>query len=113
MCGPAIKPGRRPSGTNELTAGIKIPGYSERRRPGHIKTEAEVQVKTRLVKWSLILLCFSMAGAIGGGPLRTHRADSSLEPFPTLILLSDTTRHRSAPSALLDPGSRAITIFLL
>jgi hypothetical protein len=26
-----------------------------------------VQVKTRLAKWSLILLCFSMAGAIGGG----------------------------------------------
>jgi hypothetical protein len=62
-------------------------------------------MKTTLAKWSLILLCFSTAGSIGGGLYEHIRAYTSMECVTAIVICDYTTRYRSTPAKFLDSRS--------
>ena len=62
-------------------------------------------MKAYLGEWSLILLCFSMAGAIGGGLLRTHSPAALVEKIAARVVLGDSAEHRGSVAAVLDSGA--------
>jgi hypothetical protein len=59
---------------------------------------------TNLALWPLILLCFSMAGAVGGG-LYQHivLTPAHMECVAASFVFNHTTRYGGAPSTVLDP----------
>src|SRR5688572_22540360 len=73
----------------------------------------DVSMKTNLAKWSLILLCFSMAGAIGGGL------------YEQIVLTPLWSRSLPSSFSIIQPGTgvppqnfwipvhAAITIFII
>ena len=59
-----------------------------------------------LAEWSLILLCFSMAGALGGGLHEHIVLTPPMERFTAIILLDHPARYGRTPSTVLDSRSR-------
>jgi len=60
---------------------------------------------TNLALWSLILLCFSMAGSCWRRPLRAHRPYTHMECVAAIFVFNHTTRYGGPPSTVLDPRS--------
>ena len=46
-----------------------------------------------LSQWSLILLCFSMAGLFWRRPLRAHRPDADMERVTAIVVQNNTARY--------------------
>ena len=70
-------------------------------------------MRTTAAKWSLVLLCFSMAGAMGGG-LSEHMVLTPLwsaSPPSSLAMIQPGTGVPLQASWL--PAHAAITVFLL